>query len=109
MFRGAPKAFETDKLAREIVKFAIQSKFDQKLPPFMRSFMYLPLEHSENLEDQNLSVALFEKLEDPLSLEYAQDHRTIIQQFGRFPYRNECLGRISTDEERKFMQGPRKF
>lgn len=109
MFRSTAQAYETDPMARDISKFAIRSGFDQKLPPFMRAFMYLPLEHSENREDQNFSVSLYEKLGDPLSLDYAQQHKTVIERFGRFPYRNESLGRISTDEEHEFMRGPRKF
>lgn len=109
MFRSSAKAYETDSFAREICKFALERRFDQKLPSFMQSFLYLPLEHSENIEDQNLSVALFEKLKDPEALEYAREHQRIIKRFGRFPHRNESLGRISTDEERNFMQAPRKF
>jgi len=73
--------------------------------------MYLPLEHSENLEDQYRSVALIEAiknldadLEDPY--DYALRHRDVIQRFGRFPHRNEILGRESTAEELEFLQQP---
>lgn len=104
MYRFTAKAFDTDIKAREISKFSISLGFDQQLPPFMRTFIYMPLEHSENIEDQNQSVALFEKLGDANNLKYAIDHQNVIKQFRRFPSRNQSLGRISTDAEIDFLK-----
>jgi uncharacterized protein (DUF924 family) len=80
------------------------------LLPVQRWFIYCPFEHSENLADQNRSVALFQQLsDDPDSAEaidYAIRHREVIARFGRFPHRNEILERVSTPEELEFLQQP---
>ncbi|MEO1209984.1 MAG: DUF924 family protein [Cyanobacteria bacterium J06638_20] len=111
MFRDTPRAFATDGKALAIAKRAIEYGFDQAFKPIQRLFMYLPLEHSENLEDQHRSVALVEALkEEDTELEdaynYALRHRDVIQRFGRFPHRNIILGRQSTTEEVEFLQQP---
>ncbi len=110
LFRRDPRAFATDEKAVAIAQSAISQGFDQQLLPVQRWFMYLPFEHSENLEDQNQAVALFEQLRsDPQSqspIEYAYRHRDVIQRFGRFPHRNATLGRASTPEELEFLQQP---
>ncbi len=109
MFRGSKKAFETDTQARVLAQKAIDLGFDQALPAFMRPFIYLPFEHSENLEDQAYSVSLFDSLGDKTFLDYALMHQDVIKRFGRFPFRNESLQRESTPEEISFMKEPRKF
>lgn len=81
------------------------------LPPLWRWFMYLPFEHSESVNDQRLSVALFEVLalyhsDSRAALDYARQHRDVIQRFGRFPHRNVTLGRPTTPEETVFLQEP---
>ncbi|MEO1149090.1 MAG: DUF924 family protein [Cyanobacteria bacterium J06638_22] len=111
MFRDMPRAFATDEKALAIAKHAIERGFDQALKPVQRLFMYLPLEHSETLEDQHRSVALVETLkEEDTDLadayDYALRHRDVIQRFGRFPHRNIILGRQSTSEEIDFLQQP---
>lgn len=111
MFRNTPQAFATDAKALSIAKAAIEQGFDQMLEPIQRIFMYLPLEHSENLEDQLQSIALFRDLvaiEPQLSdvLDYALLHYQVIQQFGRFPHRNKILNRTTTPEEAEFLQQP---
>ena len=73
--------------------------------------MYLPFEHSEEVHDQRLAVALFEMLalyhrDSRDSLDYARRHRDVIERFGRFPHRNGALGRPSTPEEESFLQEP---
>ena len=76
----------------------------------MRSFVYLPYEHSEVLADQDESVRLFERLEaEPTTkglAEWAHKHREIVRRFGRFPHRNAILGRASTAEELAFLEQP---
>ncbi len=108
MFRADPKSFETDAKALSIARDAISKGFDQVLAPVKRRFLYLPFEHSEKLEDQKESVALYENMkdEDPLGYEYALRHFRVIEKFGRFPHRNAVLGRANTDEERDYLSHP---
>jgi uncharacterized protein (DUF924 family) len=108
IFRGSPRAFATDPKARATAKEAITRGFDLALPPARRSFIYIPLQHSENLDDQRESVRLFHKLaaEDPAMagyVKYADDHLEVIRRFGRFPHRNAVLGRVSTPDEIAFQ------
>ena len=112
MFRGTAEAFASDSLAREIAKRAIAEKRDLEVPTAFRSFFYLPLEHSENLADQEASVQLTrERLgEQDEAHRYALMHRAVIERFGRFPARNKALGRASTPAEQEFLnQNPRGF
>ena len=108
MFRGTARAFATDANARELTRHAIASGFDRNLSPVMRMFLYLPLEHSENSDDQLESVRLTSGLvaENPDFTEvlgYAERHMEVIRRFGRFPGRNNALGRQSTPEEVTFL------
>ncbi|OEJ69292.1 DUF924 family protein [Magnetovibrio blakemorei] len=105
IYRNDARAFATDAQALSLARQAVNRGFDQKVIPVMRKFLYLPFEHSENLEDQNMALALFATL-GPLDLDYAQKHFDIIARFGRFPHRNEALGRTSTTEEIKFLSQP---
>ncbi len=106
MYRGTPQAFASDAKALEIAKHALEKRFDQSLLPVHKMFLYLPFEHSENVEDQENSVALFKTLGNDEGLEYALQHRDIIARFGRFPHRNEILGRKSTPDELNFLKEP---
>ena len=113
MFRATARAFATDPKARELSRHAIESGFDRKLSPLMRMFLYLPLEHSENLDDQlesvRLSSALAAENHDYSEiLEYAEQHLEIIRRFGRFPGRNNALGRQSTQEEVNFLKDQKR-
>ncbi len=109
MFRGTAKSFSTEIKAIEISHFAISNKYDLKLTPIQLPFLYMPLMHSENLEDQNLSVALFEKAGLENNLRYAKHHRNIIQKFSRFPHRNEILNRASTKKELEYLTSTKAF
>jgi uncharacterized protein (DUF924 family) len=111
MFRGTARCFEADAQALATAQTAIARHYDQALIPVERMFLYLPLEHSENIEHQHQSVSLFETLvqDEPAlqtTLDYAYRHRDVIAQFGRFPHRNESLGRPSTPAEQQFLQQP---
>lgn len=110
MFRGDRRAFATDAQALEVAEFAIAQDVDQVLLPIQRAFIYLPLEHSEKIESQRLSVELFRQLSDnPETADmfaYAVRHKDVIERFGRFPHRNQILGRTSTPEELEFLQQP---
>ena len=109
MFRGTARAFATDAKARELTHHAVSAGFDRKLSPIMRMFLYLPLEHSENLNDQLESVRLTSELvsgnrDYPEILQYAEEHLEVFRRFGRFPGRNHALGRQSTQEEMNFLK-----
>lgn len=111
MFRGTPRSFEADTQALSVAQSAIAHGYDRALMPVERIFLYLPFEHSENLEHQDQAVALFEALieiapELLSSLQYAYRHRDVIARFGRFPHRNGILGRTSTPAEIAFLKQP---
>jgi uncharacterized protein (DUF924 family) len=108
MFRGKPDAFETDKAALLISKQALHKGLDQVLSPVKRRFLYLPFEHSENMQDQKKSCELFKSMQadDPLGYEYALRHMHVIEKFGRFPHRNKILGRENTPEEAEYLKEP---
>lgn len=106
IWRGAPRAFAADALARQVAAAALASGHDQALTAEERLFLYLPLEHSEDLADQERCVALMATLGDAELLDYALRHRDIIARFGRFPHRNAILGRDSTAEELAFLREP---
>ena len=113
MFRDTARAFKTDAKARELSRHAIASGFDRQLSPIKRMFFYLPLEHSENLEDQLESMRLARALaaENPdqaIVLKSAEDHLEVIRRFGRFPSRNHALGRQSTAEEMDFLKDDKR-
>ena len=109
MFRDTARAFATDSKALALSRHAIASGFDRLLSPPMRLFLYLPFEHSENLDDQFESRRLMRALvaESPQLAEvqeYADQHFETIRRFGRFPGRNRALGRESTEEEIEFLK-----
>jgi uncharacterized protein (DUF924 family) len=110
MFRGTPKAFASDPPALAAARRFIERGFDRILRPTERLFVYLPFEHAEDLASQEAALELFEELErnDPGSdlLSFARRHHDIIARFGRFPHRNAILDRVSTPEEREFLQQP---
>lgn len=103
MFRGSAKAFEADALALELCKLALDKGWVDAVPKPLPTFMLMPLQHSERMEDQERSVAEFQK-GDPLNYKYAILHRDQIKRFGRFPGRNQALGRVSTPEEREVIE-----
>jgi uncharacterized protein (DUF924 family) len=108
VFRGSSQAFATDAQARAVTRYPLEMAFDQQLSEAQRLFLYLPLEHSEDLADQDRSVALIAQLtSEPMWKDYADKHRAVIARFGRFPHRNAVLGRESTAEETAFLgDGP---
>lgn len=106
MFRGDPRSWQEDARARAAARRAIAEGWDRERPPMERMFYYLPFEHGEDMADQEESVRLFATLGDEELLWYAERHREIIDRFGRFPHRNEVLGRPSTPEEVTFLTEP---
>jgi uncharacterized protein (DUF924 family) len=109
IFRGNPQTFATDLKALRIAKQAVADGLDANLTVVQKVFFYLPFEHSENMEDQNQALKLFEALGDESYLKYAVAHRDVIERFGRFPHRNKMLGRASTEEEIRFLKNFKSF
>ncbi|MGC8120501.1 DUF924 family protein [Marinobacter sp. VGCF2001] len=118
IFRGGAMAFENDRQARQLCRSAMKLGQDLELPPVQRAFLYMPLQHSEKLADQELSVECYQQLEaltsGPLRdfissfFQSACDHRDIVVRFGRFPHRNKALKRQSGPEEIAYLaNGPR--
>lgn len=99
IFRGDPRAFATDGLSQAITDRAIVRGWDRSLIRQQRQFLYMPLMHSEDPLDQRLSLAKFAELGS--SLGFARSHHRMIARFGRFPHRNEVLGRRSTEAEKR--------
>lgn len=116
MFRGTAKMFAADMLAREVCYEGLDADLDRELGFDERMFFYMPLEHSESMDDQKHCRAVFVGLRDEAPkglradadyyLDYAHRHRAIIERFGRYPHRNEILGRASTPEELAFLDEP---
>ena len=107
LYRDDPRAYPGDAAARAVTRRAIEAGFDRELGQAQRLFLYLPLEHSEVLADQEDCCRLVEELTDnPDWADYARQHRDIIARFGRFPHRNTVLGRESTPEEQDFLNRP---
>lgn len=112
--RDTPLAFAGDQQGLAAALDLIDAGEDQRLPPFQRAFVYMPLEHAEQLPMQEQAVALFTRLaaSEPGNqglagmLDYARRHREVIRRFGRFPHRNEILQRASTPAEVAFLKQP---
>jgi uncharacterized protein (DUF924 family) len=109
LHRGSAEAFAADAQARAIARTAIAKGFDQMLGPIERTFVYLPFEHSENIEDQDESVRLLGTLRETWgadAIDHAHRHRDVICRFGRFPHRNAVLGRVNTSAEEAYLAEP---
>ncbi len=112
IYRDSPEAWSADDVALSFTKCALARSDDAALNHDERKFLYMPLMHSEVLTGQERCVALFRQLaeegveDSELALEFAIRHHEIIEQFGRFPHRNQILGRESTADEIAFLEGP---
>lgn len=106
LYRDDARAFAADGQARQVMDHALARGFDKDMSVDERRFLYMPLQHSENVADQARSVELFRTLEDDKTFEYTLRHQEIIVRFGRFPHRNTALGRDSTAEEIAFLSEP---
>ena len=107
MFRSDPKGFQTENMAVEVALNAINNGFDEELNDEKLLFLFMPLMHSENIDHQNLQVYLFDKYN--FNLEFSKHHRDLVKKFGRFPHRNEILGRMSTMEELDYLLSDNAF
>jgi len=113
IYRGLKEAFSGDQCALAITQESIQLGYDQALDYSERLFLYMPLEHAESLSAQNQSVTCMAALTSEVPreqrvmfesvLDFAVQHRDIIERFGRFPHRNQALARESTEEELAYL------
>ena len=109
MFRDSAKSFSTEAQSVLISKHAIQTGLDEQLATDRVAFLYMPLMHSENLKDQDFAVQMFDKAGLENNLRFARHHRALIEEFGRFPHRNEILGRQNTPDEIAYLNSKRAF
>ena len=99
MYREDGRRYSSEQMAVEVCLYAVMKGYDQQLSDEQKAFLYMPLMHSESIEHQDTSVALFDAAGLEENLRFAEHHREIVQRFGRFPHRNQALGRESTQEE----------
>ncbi len=119
IYRGSSLAFEQDPLARRLCRQAMSRGQDMSLAPVLRAFMYMPLQHSERLQDQELAVECYEQMVAANSgpsrelldgfARSAREHREIIRTYNRFPYRNKVLGRKSKAKEEEYLNTGKRF
>jgi len=104
MFRGSAHAFASDARALRVAHLALSHGWDMRIGGALRQFYYMPFMHSERLTDQDRAVRLMKaRMEEGDNLLHARAHREIIRRFGRFPYRNDALGRQTTQKEQAFL------
>lgn len=106
MFRDTPRAFAYDGMALVLSQEAITAEFDRELSAVENSFLFMPFMHSESALIHDLAVALYTRIGIQSNLDYELKHKAVIDRFGRYPHRNEILGRTSTDEELSFLNEP---
>jgi len=109
MFRGEVKSFSSEAIAIKVAKKAIERGFDKEIDKDKVAFLYMPLMHSENINDQNYSVQLFEEAGLHDNLRFAKHHRDIVKKYGRFPHRNEILNRKSSQQEIDYLNSDNAF
>jgi len=106
IYRDRPGAFASDPLALALAQEAIRVGIDTSFSNSRRLFLYLPYMHSESAGLHEIAVTLFSQPGMEQNLDYEHKHKSIIDRFGRYPHRNEVLGRESTPEELEFLSGP---
>ncbi len=106
LYRDSPASFAQDPTALALAQETIQLGLDKNLRPEQRSFLYMPFMHSESKIIHEQALKLFENLGNPINLDFEKKHKVIIDRFGRYPHRNEILGRESTVEEIEFLKQP---
>lgn len=106
IYRDQAQAFAYDSLALALAQEAISLQLDAQLSPEQRSFLYMPFMHSESKLMHEYALKLFQRLGNEINLSFEKKHKIIIDRFGRYPHRNEILGRTSTAEELEFLTQP---
>jgi uncharacterized protein (DUF924 family) len=109
VYRKNARAFSGDAKARETARFALARGYPAAYSTDMRIFFYMPFQHSEDLGDQDFCCTLFATLGNPDNDKFAIEHRDIVAKYGRFPHRNEVLGRRDTPEEIEYLKTAKRF
>ncbi len=109
MFRGTARAFSTEAQSIQVARYAINKGLDEQIAAERVAFLYMPLMHSEKLQDQDLAVQLFDRAGLQNNLRFARHHRELVREFGRFPHRNKILGRQNTPQETVYLHSKRAF
>jgi uncharacterized protein (DUF924 family) len=107
--RKTAQAFATDPKARAIARLALGRFYPASFPPDARLFFYMPFGHSENVADQDLACALFTTIANEEETKSSIEHRDVVARFGRFPHRNEVLGRTSTADELEYLKNANRY
>ncbi|TAJ41202.1 MAG: DUF924 domain-containing protein [Reyranella sp.] len=108
-FRKTARAFSGDAKALETARLALARFYPAAFAPNLRLFFYMPFGHSEALADQHLACALFDTIGGEENLKSAAAHRDVVARFGRFPHRNEVLGRATTAEEFDYLRDAKRY
>ena len=104
LWRNDHRAFAQDARALALADEAVRRHFDVETPATARKWFYMPYMHSEDLAAQERGLVYFaQRLDDPETMRFADEHADIIRRFGRFPHRNAVLGRETTPEEQSFL------
>jgi uncharacterized protein (DUF924 family) len=109
MHRKTARAFAGDAKALETARVALARSYPAAFNATMRVFFYMPFQHSEALADQELGCALFAAFEDEELMKHALEHRDVITRFGRFPHRNDVLGRACTPDELDYLKEAKRY
>ncbi len=109
MHRRSARAFAGDTTARATARIALARGYPNVYPTEIRVFFYMPFQHSEDLADQDFCCTLFGTLGNPDYVKHAVEHRDIVARFGRFPHRNEVLGRTCTEDELEYLKTANRF
>lgn len=109
MYRDQARSFATEASAREVAARALEKGFDRHLNGEQQAFLFMPFMHSEQIDDQDRAVALYQAAGLEHNLKWARHHRELIRRFGRFPHRNAILGRADTAAEQTYLQSEEAF
>ena len=109
MFRHDAERYSTEARSREVARHAIEAGFDSALEADQKAFLYMPFMHSEDLADQRLALELYQQPGLESNLRFARHHHDVVARFGRFPHRNEALGRQSTEAEIEYLNSKEAF
>ena len=109
IYRNTTASFQTEALAREMAKIAIDNGWHKSLTKEQQAFLYMPFMHSENLGDQDYAVGLYEAAGLKENAKFAHHHRSIVQRFGRFPHRNKILDRENSEAEELYLSSDEAF
>lgn len=106
--RGSGKAFAQDEKALKLAQHIIDQGWDKAMDPMHQQFTYMPFMHAEDIEMAKISLKFFSAMGEE-AVKSAQDHFDIIERFGRYPHRNEVLGRFSSPEEIDYLENAQRF